>query len=145
MKMSFHFWGVTIVALLCACGPAAPVDPGPTRTCMKTSPRVGWRAELATRAHGVMGTVTVIDDCTLELTNFIYDGGGGQSVRVTGGLGGRFNLGIQMGPQLRGTAYDRSTLRFNVPEGIALTDFDAVSIWCETFGVNFGDGTLTAP
>lgn len=134
-----------VALLLSACGPTDPGEQDAGRTCGKTSSRVGWRAALTTLAHGVKGTVTVIDDCTVELTNFSFDGGGGQSVRVTGGRGGSYNLGIRMGPQLRGTPYSNSTLRMNLPEGTSLTDFDSVSIWCETFGVNFGDGTLAAP
>lgn len=136
---------VVVAVLLSSCGPAEPGEQGALRTCGTTSPRVGWRTELVSRAHGVKATVTVIDDCTLELLNFSYDGGGGQSVRVTGGRSGSYNPGLKLGPQLRGTSYSNATLRVNLPEGASLTDFDSVSIWCETFGVSFGDGTLAAP
>ena len=36
--------------------------------------RTGWQAELSTDFHDVSGTVTIVDDNTIQLNNFNYDG-----------------------------------------------------------------------
>ncbi len=45
-------------------------------TCTKTHPLVGSSVALSSIAHSVSGTVRVVDDCTIEINNFSYDGGG---------------------------------------------------------------------
>ena len=40
------------------------------------SPEVGWQAELATLFHDVSGTVTIVDDDTVRVDDFVFDGGG---------------------------------------------------------------------
>lgn len=44
--------------------------------CEKTHAKVGYSGTFKTFAHGVSGKVTVIDDCTLKVSQFSYDGGG---------------------------------------------------------------------
>ena len=40
--------------------------------CASDHPRVGQTAELITRFHNVTGTATLVDNCTIEITNFNY-------------------------------------------------------------------------
>ncbi|MBL4632650.1 MAG: DM13 domain-containing protein, partial [Kofleriaceae bacterium] len=68
---------------------------GNLRDCESTHPNIGQSANLGTIAHNVSGTATIIDDCTIEVTNFNYDGQG-IDVRFYSGVGGNFSGGFSM-------------------------------------------------
>lgn len=115
---------------------------GTTRTCAKTHARVGQTAVLQKRFHGVEGKARVVDDCTIEISEFSFDGGG-IDVRVFGGLGGNFQRGFAMGNDLRRSGgYSGATIRVNLPADRTLADLDGVSIWCVPAGADFGSGTF---
>ena len=85
----------------------------------------------------------IIDDCTIELREFTYDGAG-IDVRLYGGLGGNYDAGFGMGDDLvNPNGYDGVTLYFTLPEGLTMDDLDGVSVWCVDVGVDFGSGTFT--
>ena len=107
--------------------------------CSADHPFVGRSAELSTIAHGVSGTVTVLDDCTLEVTNFNYDGGG-PAVFFFAAIDGDYrNYSAIIGPRLNGQRWVNNTLLLPIPEGTTLDDFNSLSVWCQDFNVNFGD------
>jgi hypothetical protein len=111
----------------------------PAAACTKSNAKVGRSAVLVTEAHGVTGTATVIDDCTIEIKNFSYDGGGLPDVFVYGGKGGNYSSGFAVGPNLFGTRRTNETIQVTLPTG-ALDALDGISIWCVRAGVSFGDG-----
>ena len=111
--------------------------------CGTSHPRVGQSLVLSTRSHGVSGTATVIDDCTIEVEGFNYDGGG-VDVRFYGGLGGNYVNGFPMTDDLVGTRFTNDQLTITIPDGRSLDDIDGLSVWCFDFSVSFGDG-LFAP
>ena len=94
---------------------------------------------MSTRSHGVSGKATVIDNCTLEIRNFNYDGGGLSRVFVYGGVGGNYAAGFPIGPNLRGTVFVNQTLTVPLAAG-DLDRLDGISIWCIDANANFGDG-----
>ncbi len=114
--------------------------------CAKTNPRVGWTADLGknTGEGQVTGFVTMVDDCTLELTHFSYDGNGIE-VHVFGSKVDNFRPGFAIGPDLFGHQFHDETLRVTLPAGKTLGDLDWVSIWCVAAGANFGSGPFSAP
>lgn len=79
---------VAFAGVLAACGGGGDATPAVTTTPSaaicggKTSAKVGKTLTLSSRAHGVSGTATVVDDCTIQLSNFNYDGGGLPDVYV---------------------------------------------------------------
>lgn len=120
----------------------APMEPVPI-----PENRTGWRATLSTLAHGVSGTVTIVDNDTIRLDDFTYDGLG-IAVYVylgTADSNAAFTNGLQAGPDLYGTAYAGDSLEIDLPSGETLDDYRAVSIWCVDARVNFGSGTFDAP
>ncbi len=132
---------------------APPVTTGesPTTTtgalpgCPVTHPRVGWRAELATFQHKVSGTAEILDDCTIQVTEFNYDGTG-LDVRFYGGIGGNFAAGFALSDDLlRAGGYTDETMTLTLPDGVTLSDLDGLSVWCVDVGVDFGSGTFAAP
>ncbi|MEM6290071.1 MAG: DM13 domain-containing protein [Myxococcota bacterium] len=111
-----------------------------TRGCGVTHPLVGATAQLQGFSHGVAGTATILDDCTIQITDFVFDGGG-IDVRVYGGLGGDYDNGFAIGPDLtRSTVYDGETITVQLDPSQSLDDLDGISIWCVPVGVDFGSG-----
>ena len=95
--------------------------------------------------HDVAGTIRIVDDCTLAIDDFYFDGGG-IVVKVYGGTNGDFSDGIAMGPDLvRDRPYEGESISVNLPEGVTWDDVDSISIWCLTVGVDFGSATLPPP
>lgn len=121
------------VAVITPGTPAAPA------ACEKTNAKVGQVATLSTRSHGVSGKVVVVDNCTLEIRNFNYDGGGLSKVFVYGGKAGNYVAGFPVGNNLRGTSFANQTLTVKLNAG-DLDKMDGVSIWCADVNANFGDG-----
>ncbi|MEM6995856.1 MAG: DM13 domain-containing protein [Myxococcota bacterium] len=118
-------------------------DGGPTgdlRGCGVTHPMVGATAQLQANSHNVGGTATIVDDCTIEITDFTFDGGG-IDVRVYGGRDGDYDAGFAIGEDLtRPTGYDGETITVQLDESMSLDDLNGVSIWCVPVGVDFGSG-----
>ncbi len=109
--------------------------------CDKTHPKIGQTANLSTIAHGVSGTATIIDDCTIEVTSFDFDGQG-IDVRFYGGLSGNYNAGFSMSENdiRRSGGYTNETITATLPSGKTLDDLDGISVWCVPVGASFGDG-----
>jgi hypothetical protein len=118
--------------------------PGPVASCTKTNAKVGQVATLSTRSHLVSGQAKVLDDCTIEISNFNYDGGGLATVYAYGALGSNFTSGFKIGPNLKGKVYSNQTLTLTLNAG-DLDKLDSLSIWCEDAKANFGSGVFAAP
>lgn len=118
--------------------PVVSADTG----CTLGSPRIGQQAQLMGFFHRVAGTATIIDDCTIELTGFAFDGGG-INVQFYLGQGGEFRDsrgGFSASGNLVGIRYSGNTLRITLPPGRGLEDFNSISVWCVPVGVSFGTG-----
>ena len=114
---------------------------GNLRDCESTHANIGQSANLGTIAHKVSGTATIIDDCTIEVTNFNYDGQG-IGVRFYSGVGGNFSGGFSMSDTdlRRSGGYTNETVFAQLPEGQTLDALDGISVWCVPVGTSFGDG-----
>jgi hypothetical protein len=116
-------------------------------SCASTHARVGHTATLSNLFHNVSGTAVIIDNCTIEIRNFTFDGGG-INVHVYAGTNQQFHTtqgGFSLKSGLVGTAFNNGTLSITLPAGVTLDDFDSISIWCVPVGVSFGHGQFSAP
>ena len=86
----------------------------------------------------------VVDSCTLQITNFNYDGGGLPDVFVYGAKARNYASGFPIGTNLFGKPVVNGTVRVALKEG-DLDKLDGVSIWCVRAGANFGDGLFAVP
>ena len=126
---------------------SAMPTPMPTATpianggCASTHPKIGQTATLSTIAHNVSGTATIVDDCTIRLDNFSFDGGG-IDIRVYGGNGDFRNTGFSMGDNLLDQVFNNDTLTVKLPANRTLDDIDRISIWCIPVRASFGDGVF---
>ncbi|MCA9103712.1 MAG: DM13 domain-containing protein [Planctomycetales bacterium] len=110
------------------------------------SPMVGWQAELNTFAHDVTGTVTILDEDTVVVEDFTYDG---QGLAVyfylaTEDTKDAFIDGLSIGPPLLGTLYkgNEGPLVIDLPDGETLDGYHAISVWCVPAQARFGSGTF---
>ena len=114
--------------------------------CPSTHPSVGAVAQLTPKFHGVSGTATVINDCSIQIRNFAFDGSG-IDVRIYGARGGDYGSGFSMSQDLvrPGDPYADVTLNLQLPSGTTLDDVEGISVWCVPVGVSFGDGLFSGP
>ena len=114
--------------------------------CGSEHPFVGRTATFDTFFHDVAGTLEVIDDCTLEVRDFDYDGQG-PSVFFYASRSRDYGSSdaFAFGPRLDGTLWQGDTIRLTLPEGRSLDTFDSVSVWCFDFLINFGDAFFGEP
>ena len=136
---------LVLASALAACGgggdatPAAAATPNVQACGGKTSAKVGKTLNLNSLSHGVSGKATVVDDCTIQLSNFNYDGGGLPDVYVWGAKGGNYDGGFRIGSNLFGTPRSNETVLVQLQAG-DIDKLDGISIWCEGARVSFGDG-----
>jgi hypothetical protein len=105
--------------------------------------RTGWTAELETYYHGVSGLATIVDADTFRVDDFTYDGGGPAVYFYLGTEQSdqAFYEGLGVGPLLTATIYDHDSLVIDL-DGTTLDGYNALSVWCEDFNVDFGSGTF---
>ena len=111
--------------------------------CVRTtkSGKIGQTATLSTLGHRVSGVAKVVDDCTIEVANFSYDGGGLQFVYAYGALNANYAAGFILGPNIRGLAYNNQLLVIELKSG-DIDKMNSISIWCTEARVSFGDGVF---
>lgn len=107
--------------------------------CSALHPRVGQTLRLVSKAHGVQGSAIIIDDCTIKVDGFSYDGGG-VDVRFYGGIDDDYANGFPMTENLVGTPFSNQSLNITMPADKSLDDLNGLSVWCYDFTVSFGDG-----
>ena len=110
------------------------------RECTSNHVMVGQTGELSTLAHSVSGTITIVNDCTIEITNFNYDGLG-LVVEVYAGVDDNYfpPVGFALSEDLAGTSFSNETYTVQLPTNKTLDDLNGISIWCSDVGVSFGD------
>jgi hypothetical protein len=123
--------------------PAVP-DPAAYQSgCGSDDARVGQTAEFVnTFIHNVHGTARIVDNCTIVIENFTYDGIG-LDVRVVGiANGDASNPTVLTADIRRPGGYNNETLTVPLPEGVTLDDCDQLSIMCIPFKFSFGYATF---
>jgi hypothetical protein len=93
-------------------------------------------------SHSVTGTAHIVNNRTIELKNFSYDGQGSAvyvHVDSTAPTNGPWGTPIS-GLIGLGTPYVNTNLTFTLPSGLDLGDVNYISIWCYEFKVDFGSG-----
>lgn len=106
--------------------------------------RAGWEAQLGALTHGVSGTIRMVDADTLAVENFSYDGGGPLVYFYLGAdnTDASFTQGLPVGPLLSGTRFSNESLVIDLPAGLTLDGYNAISVWCVDRRVGFGSGTF---
>lgn len=111
------------------------------RECDSTHPLVGQSRDLSTSIYISSGTVTVLSDCEIEISNFTYDGRG-PAVTVYGASNGNFSAGVNLSEELNGTPTNNASFSVFLPEDSTLDELNSFSIWCYEFGIDFGSASF---
>jgi len=112
--------------------------------CEKTHTKIGYNGLFSTRAHNVAGQATIIDDCTIEISNFDYDGGGPE-VYFYGAKDHQYDSdeAFAFSLKLNGVVHQNETLTIRLPNNKTLDDLTGISVWCVEFGADFGNMEFT--
>jgi len=112
--------------------------------CAKTHSKVGYYGFFDTRAHNVSGRAEFIDDCTIRITEFSYDGGGPE-VYFYGALDHKYDESdaFAIGQKINGIVYNNDEIILRIPNNKTLDDITGISVWCSDFDANFGQVTFT--
>lgn len=106
-------------------------------------PNVGKSASLDIPGHhDVSGTAHLVNNRTVELRNFNFDGGGIIIQVYLSPNPTTFSPYVAISEDLFGTVYSNSTVTLDVPVGTDLNSYTNISIWCVAAGVSFGDGSF---
>merc|ERR1712072_1562929 len=113
--------------------------------------------EFNNRAHGIGGTVYAVDEKTLLIKGFTYDGAGPDAFFWAGTQGYPSGVGTilpypfegkffeyedQSAPILSGRFSGDKDITLTLPDTFKATDIKWLSVWCRAFSVNFGDLTF---
>jgi mono/diheme cytochrome c family protein len=115
----------------------APTGP---EGCDSDHPKVGQVAILQNHFHGIGGTATITDNCTIEITDFTFDGNG-INVQIYGATNGNYSSGFSMSSNLVNfpVGYNKVSLTVDLGDH-TLDEVDGISVWCVPVGISFGDG-----
>ncbi len=126
-------------AVVCGCS-VLPDPPPPETGCASDDPRVGEIAELTNRfVHSISGTARIMDNCTINIEHFTYDGLA-LDARVVGVKNNDYSNVAVLTDHLR--AYSNETLVVALPQGVSLDDVPTISISCVGGTLAFGNGNL---
>ncbi|MEN0067395.1 MAG: DM13 domain-containing protein [Myxococcota bacterium] len=140
--LSVWFSGVAFLGLV-ACG--GPVGEGDGVVDDTEIPGVGWEAVFETFSHDVAGRAVIVDEQTIELQDFTYDGGGVNARLFLLPAGGDFTDDFELTDNLVGTEFDNDTLVIDIPEDAPFEDWNLITLWCVPFRVDFGSGVFQPP
>jgi len=113
-------------------------------TCGTGHAKIGYSGDFETFAHNVSGKATIIDDCTIEISLFSYDGGG-PDVYMYGAKAHDYSgsSAFALGPKLNGRVHNNEKFLIKLPNGKTLDDLTGLSVWCVDFAADFGHMEFT--
>jgi len=112
--------------------------------CAKTHSKVGYNGFFDSISHNVSGRAEFLDDCTIKITEFSYDGGGPE-VYFYGAVDHKYaeNGAFAIGQKINGIVYNNDEVILRIPNDKTLDDITGISVWCADFNANFGQVTFT--
>lgn len=113
-------------------------------TCGKTHEKIGYSGYFETFHHNVAGKATIIDDCTIEISQFSYDGGG-PDVYFFGAINHNYKSAgaFPVGNRLNGQVFENEDFTIKLPINKTLDDLTGLSVWCIDFSADFGHMEFT--
>ncbi len=113
-------------------------------SCTAEHENVGHSGFFNTLAHNVSGKATIVDDCTIEISDFSYDGGGPE-VYFYGAIDHQYDsdAAFAIGQKISGQVYENSSFIIKLPSDKSLGDLTGLSVWCVDFAANFGQMEFT--
>lgn len=122
------------------------LTPAITNDSLADYARAGWVAVMQPGAHAAQGIATIIDEDTIQIDHFTYDGTAPLVYFYLGAVDSRpaFIAGEAIGPLLD-RAYADESLTVSLKGGATLDGYNAISVWCAQFNANFSSDTFRQP
>ncbi len=134
---------LSIAALASGCAKA--VGDGDGIVSADEVPDVGWTAEFIGEHHDVAGTAVIVDENTIEIQDFVYDGGGINARLYLLADGEDFHNTWELTDNLVGDEFSGETLTVDIPDDVSFEEWNLITIWCVPAAVSFGAGVFQAP
>eukprot|EP01023_Acetabularia_acetabulum_P017581 TRINITY_DN18800_c0_g1_i3.p1 TRINITY_DN18800_c0_g1~~TRINITY_DN18800_c0_g1_i3.p1 ORF type:complete len:176 (-),score=29.34 TRINITY_DN18800_c0_g1_i3:145-672(-) len=142
---SFKMVKISCILLVALLAPVI-VSGAVKRECDSSHPKVGCMAELRDYAHDVGGTIQIDDDCSFSV-NLTYDGTGPDVFWYGALTQEALKTGIIIDPEnglpSSHGPWDEELVENQLPESVSWDDVNFLSVWCVSFGINFGDADFT--
>ena len=108
--------------------------------------REGWVADLRPGFHQSQGLATIIDERTIQIDHFTYDGTAPAVYFYLGETDTHADFvdGIAIGPHLT-RAYNDETIVVQLPMGETIDGYGAISVWCAAVSASFTSATFRCP
>ena len=106
--------------------------------------KVGFSGALSTLDGGLSGTVTVQSANTLLIKNYQLGDGGAPALYWWGSTTSSLRSGFRISEERVSKVSDGEDLQVSLDAGKTTADFTVVGLWCERFGINYGQTTLVA-
>lgn len=132
------------MVLLSACT-TTPVGEGDGVMSSDEIPEVGWIAEFTTHFHDTAGTAEILDESTIEIRDFVFDGQGINAKLFLANDGAAFTEDYPLSDNLVGTPSDGDTLTLTIPDQAEFENWNLITLWCIPAGASFGDGVFLPP
>jgi hypothetical protein len=115
-----------------------------TFTAAQSAQKAGYAGTLSSLDGGLGGTVTVIDDKTLMITNYKLEDASAPALYWWGATNTNLKGGFRISSKQVTEAAKTNTLTITLDAGKTTADFSTVGLWCEKFSANFGQAELKA-
>jgi Electron transfer DM13 len=109
-----------------------------------TATKVGWSGTLSSLDGGLGGTVTVIDENTLNIMNYVLKDAGAPALYWWGSTNEILSDGFRISNKQVTQKSDGSDFEIMLDASKTTADFSVVGLWCERLASNFGQTTLKA-
>ena len=110
------------------------------RACGMTSTQVGKVVTLSTKAHGVSGVAEIIDDCTIQFTNFNFDGNAIETAIYIWKNAKYDSESVALTNDINGTTFTNASFKLTLPSTVNISDFDGITVWCIPASLDMGSG-----
>ncbi|KAF7182159.1 hypothetical protein CNMCM7691_001547 [Aspergillus felis] len=105
--------------------------------------KMGYSGTLSSLSGGLQGTVTVVDSTTLMISNYELQDASAPALYWWGTTDGVLKDGFRISNDHITMATTKpADMTIKLDAGKTTADFSTVGLWCEHFGINFGQATL---
>ncbi|KAJ5449585.1 uncharacterized protein N7458_006034 [Penicillium daleae] len=107
--------------------------------------KIGYSGKFSTLSGGLQGTVTVINSTTLKISNYELQDASAPALYWWGATNSDLKDGFRISNMhITIPTKNPSEMTIELDAGKTIMDFSVVGLWCEKFGIDFGQTTLAA-
>lgn len=111
----------------------------------QASTKTGYSGTLSSLSGGLEGTVTVVNPTTLKVSDYELQDASAPALYWWGSTTSTLKDGFRISSMHITTATTTPTdITVNLDIGKTTADFSTVGLWCEQFGIDFGQTTLAS-